>query len=49
MMKNKIHSAYVFLAAAVVVWGIFVATTTAGTGTSVTLIPSAYAVAEGIV
>jgi hypothetical protein len=43
MEKNKIHKAEVLLAAAVVVGGIFIATITAGTGTSLVLVPSAYA------
>jgi hypothetical protein len=46
MQNNQIHKAEVLLAAAVVVGGIFIATITTGTGTSVVLIPSAYAEAN---
>jgi hypothetical protein len=42
MEKNKVRKADVLLAA-VVVGGIFIATITTGTGTSVVLVPSAYA------
>lgn len=43
MQNNQIHKADVLLAAALVVGGIFVATIATGTGSSIALIPSAYA------